>query len=456
MSTADLQRLIQRATPRVEDVRSPDRTDFVRKEHGHLTLREIVDALDALEFTEDSFLRRMRDVAADLQPEASVEPGAQTTLTAVHGLFEVVGGLRMLSPAWPAAQDPSASADEVASAMEDQDMGADDDERLQVAVEAKEKGAQAFKQCDYQGAVEQYSAAIKAAPESMENVHTLFSNRSAAHLKQGDALQALSDARRCIELAPQWPKGRFREGCCLRELGRYVDSIDAFESGQSLEPNNGDWVREVEKTARMYRVLPAVMARQLVFNLLPGILGAWCRSVPEAEAGPQGVLQLQVKAELSDMGMPKWQQLKDRKGAAKAQIRYAYMGRREYLSNLAVNLQEPPEDIAVADLEGRTISIPEISSFLSDADGTSQALVHIDVRGANGCMAAILCSLPCGEGVRRYVGGFKEPPAPKGDVKAVLQLQQNNGFPKCLPQLLGFQSFPGDLNFPVVDMARDV
>jgi len=44
MSVADLRRLIQRATPRVEDVRSPDRTDIIRRNHGHLALLEIVDA----------------------------------------------------------------------------------------------------------------------------------------------------------------------------------------------------------------------------------------------------------------------------------------------------------------------------------------------------------------------------------------------------------------------------
>ena len=57
-------RLVHRATPRIEDVRAPDRTattskssdadleatepesfkDFIRREHGHLPLREVVDA----------------------------------------------------------------------------------------------------------------------------------------------------------------------------------------------------------------------------------------------------------------------------------------------------------------------------------------------------------------------------------------------------------------------------
>ena len=65
MSVADLRRLVQRATPRVEDVRSPDRTDFVRREHGHLPLREVVDALDALQFSSASFLACFRELQAE-------------------------------------------------------------------------------------------------------------------------------------------------------------------------------------------------------------------------------------------------------------------------------------------------------------------------------------------------------------------------------------------------------
>ena len=73
MSVADLRRLVQRATPRVEDVRSPDRTDFIRREHGHLSLREIVEALDALQFSFASFLRCFAELGEPTQSEGLEE-----------------------------------------------------------------------------------------------------------------------------------------------------------------------------------------------------------------------------------------------------------------------------------------------------------------------------------------------------------------------------------------------
>jgi len=47
---------------------------------------------------------------------------------------------------------------------------------------------------------------------------TLFSNRSLCWLRLGQAERALSDARACRELRPDWAKGCYREGAALRLL----------------------------------------------------------------------------------------------------------------------------------------------------------------------------------------------------------------------------------------------
>lgn len=63
-----------------------------------------------------------------------------------------------------------------------------------------------------------------------------------------DALAALGDACVAVELAPSWPKGYFRKGCCLRQLGRLEEAAKAFAMGQKLEPENKDWAKEIDKT----------------------------------------------------------------------------------------------------------------------------------------------------------------------------------------------------------------
>ncbi|CAE8598697.1 unnamed protein product, partial [Polarella glacialis] len=116
MSLNDLRRLIQRASPRIEDVRSPDRTDIIRREHGHLPFREIVDALDALEFSAGSFMRCFRDLSTQ-EPEKDEHTGKILEDTAVHNLFNMLDGLRVLSPSIPipTVVDPETEQEPVAS-----------------------------------------------------------------------------------------------------------------------------------------------------------------------------------------------------------------------------------------------------------------------------------------------------------------------------------------------------
>lgn len=441
MSTADLRRLIQQATPRVEDVRSPDRTDIIRREHKHLSLRQAVDALDALEFTADSFTDRMQDIlGADGAGAASAE-------TALHGLLRVVAGLRVLSPAVPAPEPPAPPEAEPQS-----EVGAGLGWK-EAAATAKARGAELFRQKDFPAAAAEYAAAIRTTPSGQGDVHTLHSNRSAALLQAGDAATALAAARRAVELAPEWPKGHFREGCCLRQLGRLPEALRAFRRGGELEPENGDWEKEVEKTEKLHRGQPAALVRQALLYLLPDLLAAWARG---GDAG--GVLQVQVNGELADLGTPKWSLLREGKAASKAQLRYAFSGKKGYLANLAANLQTPAEGVAVVDLEGKPLQIPQIVAFLwpaaSGKTAPEVALVHLDIKNGAGGMAAVLCLLPRAE-LQRFLAPAKDPAPPRGAVEGVLQIQQRSGFPKALPRLLGFQSFPGDLNFPVIDLQRD-
>jgi len=319
-----------------------------------------------------------------------------------------------------------------------------------VVAAARSRGAECFKQKDFRKAVEEYSAAIAAAPASAEDLHTLYSNRSAALLSLGDNAAALADAQRCVELMPTWPKGWFRKGKGLRALGYFNEAVVAFREGHRLEPENKDWEKEVETTEKTQRTSKPGLVHQLLWHLLPDLLRAWVRGGAES-----GVLQLQVKGDIKDLGTPKWVLNRAGQEVSKSQIRFAFLSRKEYLANLAGNIQNPPEGVAAADLEGKPLKIPEIISFLDDAatKGPS-AVVHLDVQNGSS-MAGVICRMPCDEEVRRFLPPLQDPPPPKGAVDGVLQLQKKSGFHKALPRFLGFQTFTGDLNFPVIDLERD-
>jgi len=442
MSVSDLHRLIHQATPRIEDVRAPDRRDIIRREHGHMTLREVIDAADALEFSAQAFREQMD---ALLDGGDGPEESDEKKYTAVHGLHRATRGLQLLSPGF---EEPAPPA--VASDLDEAAEGEAPAEQLAEAAAAKGRGAECIKQKDYAGAEAEYTAAIKATPRAHPELHTLFSNRCAARLHR-DATAALADARRCIALKPDWPKGHFREGSCLRELDFLREATKAFRAGKALEPENKDWEKEVEKTEQRRCLKSPMLVRQVLFMLLPEFLSAWAHG-----NDPSGVLQVQLNGDMKDLGVPKWRLVREGKTQSKAQLRYAFLSRKDYLTNLAANLQNPPADhVAVVDIDGKPLKIVDIASFVPE-DDSGHATLHVDIRnGAGSKMIAVICRVPCDEVVRRFLGKRKTPDPPKGAVANVLGLQRTSGFPKALPKLLGFQSFPGDLNYPVIDLARD-
>jgi len=496
---ADLKKLIGQATPRIEDVRSIDRTDIIRRDHGHLNLREVSNSADALEFSVDSFIRCMREVSNSTTDDAKlatpevtratdpdlklpkghgpqkaseefkerlVEECAKASVheeyvgtTAVHGLLRAVEGLCLLTSA-------EVNTESAAAAVESSEPAEEAKEGWQaVAADSKKTGGEAFKNKDFSTAWTHYSDAIRATPAGDESLSALFSNRSAVLLQLGRVNAALADAQSCVKLTPEWPKGHFRNGTCLRQLGCLEKAASAFRQGQELEPSNKDWAREVEKTESQFRALPSTQARQLVWHLLPELVQARIRSGTTA-----GVLQVQVNGELADLGAPKWQFVHDRKDAAKvlrgealskeaakAQMRWVFLDEQGYMANLAANLQSPPEEgVAVVDLAGQPLKIADIRAFFSTASSAGEfANFHIDVKHG-GKMVAIIGRIACDEEVRRFAPPHKDPQVPKGDMRGVLQVQARSGFAKVLPKFLGFQSYPGgDLNFPVIDLERD-
>ncbi|XP_052148071.1 uncharacterized protein LOC127766935 [Oryza glaberrima] len=100
----------------------------------------------------------------------------------------------------------------------------------------KSLGASAVQGKDYVGASKFYSEAIQLDPTDA----TLHSNRSFCYLKSGEAREALVDAKTCIGLKPDWPKGYYRKGAALMSLKEYKEACDAFMDGVKLDPASGE------------------------------------------------------------------------------------------------------------------------------------------------------------------------------------------------------------------------
>ncbi|XP_019261780.1 PREDICTED: ankyrin-1 [Nicotiana attenuata] len=102
------------------------------------------------------------------------------------------------------------------------------------AADAKARGDEAFKRKDYTMAVDAYTQAIDFDPTD----GILFSNRSLCWIRLGQAEHALSDAKACRQLRPDWAKACFREGAALRLLQRFEDAANAFYEGVQIDPES--------------------------------------------------------------------------------------------------------------------------------------------------------------------------------------------------------------------------
>ena len=73
-----------------------------------------------------------------------------------------------------------------------------------------------------------YSDALDLGDGSNIGLHKLYGNRSLAYNKAQRYQEAIADAERCIELAPQWAKGYWRLGMAFMGLKQTLQAIQAF------------------------------------------------------------------------------------------------------------------------------------------------------------------------------------------------------------------------------------
>lgn len=120
------------------------------------------------------------------------------------------------------------------------------EERHSEAERMKAVGNKHMAAQDYMAAYEAYTAALQLSPVGPSS-HVFLSNRAAALLSLKKYLEASSDARRAIALAPTFGKAHARLGQALYFLKDYGAAIQAYEDAIHFEPDNDVTLTYLEK-----------------------------------------------------------------------------------------------------------------------------------------------------------------------------------------------------------------
>ena len=101
--------------------------------------------------------------------------------------------------------------------------------------ELKSTGDGHFRTKSYALAIQAYSDALQLDPAN----HIILSNKSAAHLANGEKSKALHDAKKCVEHNPSWAKGHTRLAAAMSSLGRINEAAGVYSKVlNELDPNN--------------------------------------------------------------------------------------------------------------------------------------------------------------------------------------------------------------------------
>lgn len=112
------------------------------------------------------------------------------------------------------------------------------------AVEAKERGNEAFKAGNFKKAIEEYSEAIKRDPEAA----VYYANRAAARCKVLDFANALDDCDKCLKLDPKFVRGHIRKGNVFFGTREYHKALDCFKAALELDEDSEEAREGLQRT----------------------------------------------------------------------------------------------------------------------------------------------------------------------------------------------------------------
>lgn len=101
----------------------------------------------------------------------------------------------------------------------------------------KVKGNASISSKDYQGAIKNYSEAIRLSPEGPSS-HVFYCNRAAAYCHTNEYQLAVDDCLSSITLNADYVKAYSRLGLAYYWLEKYQDAVDAYERAAEIEPDN--------------------------------------------------------------------------------------------------------------------------------------------------------------------------------------------------------------------------
>ena len=113
-------------------------------------------------------------------------------------------------------------------------------DNVKKANELKELGNEAFRQSDFQKAVEYYTSAVMAKDDNP----ILYTNRAQALLKLGRYLEASHDCRQAIKLKPDLIKAYIHLSKGLKEMGEFQEAIDILEKAEDVSEEQANVVKK--------------------------------------------------------------------------------------------------------------------------------------------------------------------------------------------------------------------
>uniref|UniRef100_H3C3Y8 Zgc:123010 n=1 Tax=Tetraodon nigroviridis TaxID=99883 RepID=H3C3Y8_TETNG len=154
-----------------------------------------------------------------------------------------------------------------------------------------EKGIKLVQEGQYAQAVALFTEAIKCDPED----YRFLGNRSYCFYCLKQYPQALADADRAIQLAPDWPMGHFRQGSALMGMKRYGEAERAMEQVLRLDTDCKEAMGDLHNCRVLQLMEHGFEKGQSVlllekYSTVPAVLAA-CSDVVRAGGHDQSVAQ---------------------------------------------------------------------------------------------------------------------------------------------------------------------
>ncbi|KAI5722706.1 hypothetical protein M8J76_012346 [Diaphorina citri] len=102
----------------------------------------------------------------------------------------------------------------------------------------KESGNSAFKQGDYETALDFYTKALKVTAEESHERATCLKNRAAVYLKQNQNNKVIEDCSKSLEIVPDDPKALFRRCQAYEAIGKFEEAYTDAKHIHRVEPTN--------------------------------------------------------------------------------------------------------------------------------------------------------------------------------------------------------------------------